>query len=320
MTEPQGEQSNEQAPLDTESIPSVSYVIIVHSSVDKPSEDEPPVKKLTFLIPYPSIPLLTPLSSLSPQDFKQKARPNLSIEQFTKSLFQTTSSDFSPTPPKYESKGKGLVVEEEPLKQLILLIDQSQAQLNEMKRLTDLKAEQEKSEQKLKALSKQELKAQATKLAEYKAKRAKILEEYNYYITFRADPLPITKISYKVDSSKQASIRITRGNKLLNLTVIDKFIVKMLGFTEWLELHALASRSNTKEYKLLLKILKAKLQIAIQKGSPEAEEMFVKLELTIEARSDVTKDRKIAGNSITLEGDKGEKWGFLESGPQLDIF
>ncbi|GJV63052.1 hypothetical protein Tco_1473880, partial [Tanacetum coccineum] len=62
------------------------------------------------------------------------------------------------------------------------------------------------------------MKAQAAKLAEYEAKRAKMLEEYNHYITFRADPLPITKISYKVDSSKQASIRITRDNNPLNLT------------------------------------------------------------------------------------------------------
>ncbi|GKA99171.1 hypothetical protein Tco_0827108, partial [Tanacetum coccineum] len=95
-----------QAPLDTESIPSVSSAMIIHSSVDKPSENEPPVKKLEFLIPDPSIPSPTPLSSFSPQVFKQKAGPNLSIEQFTDSLFQTTSL----TPLRDENKGKGITI------------------------------------------------------------------------------------------------------------------------------------------------------------------------------------------------------------------
>ncbi|GJT61685.1 hypothetical protein Tco_1005218 [Tanacetum coccineum] len=243
-----------------------------------------------------------------------------------------------------------------------MTLEDAQAQLNEMKRLADLKAKQEKSEQ-------------------------------------RADPLPITKISYKVDSSKQASIRITRGNNPLSLTVYDKFIINMSGFTEWLKLHALASISNTKANNLLLKILKAKflwlksqagklgltppppelcafdlcapkkkrkraseileevfvkedirvdgmhrngiegnrglvirepepriffyngnfdlvfqreeefhlattaqlirLQNAIQRGSPEAEEIFAKLDLTIKARNDVTEARK---TSTIIEG------------------
>nr|GEU45717.1 hypothetical protein [Tanacetum cinerariifolium] len=55
----------------------------------------------------------------------------------------------------------------------------------EMKRLADLKAEQEKTEQRLKALSNKELKDQAAQLAAYEAKMAKMLEEYNHYITFR---------------------------------------------------------------------------------------------------------------------------------------
>nr|GEU56695.1 hypothetical protein [Tanacetum cinerariifolium] len=185
MIEPQGEQSNEKVPLDTESIPFVSFAMIVHSFVDKPSEDEPPVKKLKFFILDPSIPLPIPLSSFTPQDLKQKAGLNLSIKQFTNSLFQLTSSDFSPTPSRDESKGKGIAIEEEPLKQLIpqseqsgpdpkitnldqfcisgktMTLEDAQAQLAEIKKLADLKVEQEKTKKKLKKLSSAEIQAQA---------------------------------------------------------------------------------------------------------------------------------------------------------------
>nr|GEW16949.1 hypothetical protein [Tanacetum cinerariifolium] len=198
-------------------------------------------------------------------------------------LFQTTSSEFSPTPPRDESKRKCIAIEEEPLKPLLPLLDQT----------------------------------------EYEAKKKRMLEEYNYYVTFRADPMPITKISYKVDSSKQASIRIIKGNNLLNLTVYDKFGLKMLSFTKWLELHALASKSNTKVNNLLFKILKAKFtslksqaeklgltpppQLSTfdlhapkkkRKGSPEAEDMFAKMKLIIEARNDVTEARKVVKDNL----------------------
>ncbi|GJV75122.1 hypothetical protein Tco_1506706 [Tanacetum coccineum] len=49
----------------------------------------------------------------------------MTMGQFTDSLFNTTSFEFSPTPPKDESKGKGIVVEEEPLNPLLPLIEQS---------------------------------------------------------------------------------------------------------------------------------------------------------------------------------------------------
>ncbi|GJV36047.1 hypothetical protein Tco_1408524 [Tanacetum coccineum] len=61
----------------------------------------------------------------------------------------------------------------------------------------------------------------------------------------KAHPLPITKISYKINNStKEASMRITRDNQPLNLTVYDRFVLKMLGFSEWLEVHALASKAR----------------------------------------------------------------------------
>ncbi|GJY11632.1 hypothetical protein Tco_0380941 [Tanacetum coccineum] len=104
-----------------------------------------------------------------------------------------------------------------------LTLKEAKLQMQEIKRLADLKAEKEKSEKKLK----------------------EIMEEYNHCIIFKDDPLLITKFSYRVNNStKEATMRITRNNQPLNLMVYEKFILKKLGFTEWLELHALASRAQ----------------------------------------------------------------------------
>ncbi|GJX94789.1 hypothetical protein Tco_0349375 [Tanacetum coccineum] len=62
-----------------------------------------------------------------------------------------------------------------------------------------------------------------------------MMEEYNHQISFRADTLPITKISYVVNSRKEATIKITRGDNPLNLIVYPNFRLKQLGFSEWLE-------------------------------------------------------------------------------------
>ncbi|GJW13124.1 hypothetical protein Tco_0017257 [Tanacetum coccineum] len=47
-----------------------------------------------------------------------------SEERFTDSLFQKTSSEYSPTPPRDENKGKGIATEEEPVKHFMPLIEQ----------------------------------------------------------------------------------------------------------------------------------------------------------------------------------------------------
>ncbi|GKE11047.1 hypothetical protein Tco_1414598 [Tanacetum coccineum] len=139
----------------------------------------------------------------------------------------------------------------------------------EIKRLADLKAKKEKSKKRIqKVLSFDELRAQAEELVAYEDKRAKMLEEYNHCISFKANPLPITKISYRINNStKEASMRIVRNHQQLNLIVYDKFVMKMLGFSKWLELHDLASKVKSKPNDQLLKNLKAKFQwVATQAG------------------------------------------------------
>ncbi|GJX61906.1 hypothetical protein Tco_0294806 [Tanacetum coccineum] len=113
---------------------------------------------------------------------KQKTEiAKMSFDQFSEYLTQTTSSIFSstpprePTPPRDESKGKGIATEE-PLKDIMPYIEEGGyvpkmpkfksfitldeqltqediiAQVKEMKRLADLKSEKEKLEESLKRI------------------------------------------------------------------------------------------------------------------------------------------------------------------------
>ncbi|GKD13770.1 hypothetical protein Tco_1198177 [Tanacetum coccineum] len=174
--------------------------------------------------------------------------------------------------------------------------------------LADLKAEQEKTEQKLQALSNEELKAQASQLAAYEAKRKKMLEEYNHYITYTADKLPIIKINYKIDKvSKYATMRIERNNQPLSLTVYENFVLKKLGFSEWIEVHTLASKNKSKANDILLKNLKAKKR----KGSPEIiKEVFVKEDIVVDG---------IHRNLIPPPGFEGSR-GLVIREPESWIF
>ncbi|GJY32506.1 hypothetical protein Tco_0416975 [Tanacetum coccineum] len=82
-----------------------------------------------------------------------------------------------------------------------------------------------------------------------------MIEEYNHQISFRADQLPITKISYVVNQNKEATMKITRGDNPLNLVVHPNFKLKTLGFSEWLEVHALASKKSGKSNDMLLQMV-----------------------------------------------------------------
>ncbi|GJS59942.1 retrovirus-related pol polyprotein from transposon TNT 1-94 [Tanacetum coccineum] len=154
-------------------------------------------------------------------------KPKTSVKQFTDQLFRITSSKFlltpprEPTPPRDSSKGNAITIIEEPGNEL---------------RISDLKVKKEISEQELrKFLNPATLKAQAHKWTEHEAKKAKMMEEYKHQISFKADTLPITKIIYVVNSKKEATMKITRGDNPLNLIVHPNFILKQLGFSEWLE-------------------------------------------------------------------------------------
>ncbi|GKA53424.1 hypothetical protein Tco_0746739 [Tanacetum coccineum] len=231
-----------------------------------------------------------------------------------------------PSPPRTESKGKdGQLTQEDVM-----------AQLKEMKRLPDLKAENEKSEKSLKRIMNPvNIKAQAQEIAEYEAKRAKMLKEFNDCINQRADELPITKISYRVSSSYDVTMRITRGNDPLNVVVHDKFRLNTLGFSEWLKaqklgvpppqkLSTFGISADNKKRKRTSNLIKEsfresefylattpqliRTQSAILRNTPEAEEMYKRIEFAIVARDDAVEAKKIEKKTwMVLEctGSKG---------------
>ncbi|GKB38243.1 putative reverse transcriptase domain-containing protein [Tanacetum coccineum] len=137
-------------------------------------------------------------------------------------------------------------------------------------------------------------------------------------------------------------MKITRGDNPLNLVVHPNFRLKTLGFSEWLEVHALTSKKSGKSNDMLLQSLRAKFQWVIdqakklglppspalatfrmtaedkkrkrseilkERSTPEADEIFRKLELTIEARDDVVQARDIVMiiSVILVSSDSSEE-------------
>ncbi|GJW64166.1 hypothetical protein Tco_0116050 [Tanacetum coccineum] len=102
--------------------------------------------------------------------------------------------------------------------------------------------------------------AQAAALATYESKRAKMLEEYNHLIKFRADPLPITKISYRINNStKEASIK---ANDVLLKNLKAKFQwvktqAEKLGVSPLPQLTAFRFSNSEKKRKRTSEIIKA---------------------------------------------------------------
>ncbi|GJS51390.1 hypothetical protein Tco_0624752 [Tanacetum coccineum] len=112
----------------------------------------------------------------------------------------------------------------------ILSLEELNNQIKELKRISDLKAQKDKSEQELRKMFNQAtLKAQAKKY-------------------------------YTVNSNKEATMKIIRGDNPLNLIVHPNFRLKSLGFSESLEVHALASKKTRKSNDMLLQSLRAKFQ------------------------------------------------------------
>ncbi|GJV73976.1 hypothetical protein Tco_1493971 [Tanacetum coccineum] len=92
-----------------------------------------------------------------------------------------------------------------------------------------------------------------------------MLDDYMGIFT-RSNDLPITKISYTIDVQKILTMRIIRDHDPLNLTVLNNFRLKMLGFSEWIEVHTLASKQKGKSYNALLQSLMAKFQWVVNQA------------------------------------------------------
>nr|GEV61078.1 hypothetical protein [Tanacetum cinerariifolium] len=261
---------------------------------------ELPLSKIfKIMTPIPDIPNTTPLNTFIPEHLLKSKEKQKSIQEFTDQLFKTTSSRFSPTPPKElaplrdSSKGKAIAIIEEPWNELVkyqeeggsylkipklksfitlegpLFQEEYNNQIREIKRLNDMKAEQEKLE-----------------------------EEFR-----KADTLPITKISYVVNSIKEETMKITRGENPQNLIVHPNFRLQTLGFSEWLEVHALASKKSGTSNNLLLQSLRAKFQWVINQAKrlglsspPELATFGLTVEAKEMKRTDLIKEVFVTEN------------------------
>nr|GEV56489.1 retrovirus-related Pol polyprotein from transposon TNT 1-94 [Tanacetum cinerariifolium] len=144
-------------------------------------EKEPLSKKFKIITSIPNIPTPTPLCFISPEHMMESVPQQESVQEFTDTLFQATSSSFLPallkglSPYRDPNKGKCVVVKE-PVNILVPFMDEGgsdpkmpkmksfvtlkgtlsqedfMAQLKEMKRLADLKEREKKSEEELKKI------------------------------------------------------------------------------------------------------------------------------------------------------------------------
>nr|GEV21490.1 reverse transcriptase domain-containing protein [Tanacetum cinerariifolium] len=133
------------------------------------------------------------------------------------------------------------------VRELAMTLEEAKLQLQEAKRLADLKVEREKPEKKLKMMTPEQLQAHEQELAKIESQRLqhlkKIKDTYMHCINFKDDLLPITNFIYRISkSSNIATMRVTRNKQSLNYKIFDEFKLKMPRFSEWLELHGLASR------------------------------------------------------------------------------
>ncbi|GJV72459.1 hypothetical protein Tco_1492454 [Tanacetum coccineum] len=131
----------------------------------------------------------------------------------------------------------------------------------ETKRLADLKAAKDKSEERLKN-------------------------------KFRDDSSPITKFNYRVHkTTKIATMRITRNNQPLNYKIFDDFKFKMLWFTEWMELHRnLYDLASTPQL--------IRIQNLIKIDSVFSQEKYDELIWIIEFRHDIEEARNIIEKNL----------------------
>nr|GEX37201.1 hypothetical protein [Tanacetum cinerariifolium] len=143
-------------------------------------------------------------------------------------------------------------------------------------------------------------KAQAEKIAEYEAKRAKMFAEYNHYITYRADKRPIIKINNRIDRDSVNGLKCVLWRPKQKGKAIDTLLKNLKAKFEWIKTQAgklgLPSPPELSTFGLSAAEKKRKRTSELLKegGTQEAEEIMKKLEFTIEARNDVEHARKIA--------------------------
>ncbi|GKA73770.1 hypothetical protein Tco_0780072 [Tanacetum coccineum] len=169
---------------DQDLMKSEGTVSMKDDSDDDDLDKQPLSRRFKIMTPIPN---LIPLNTFVLEHLLKPKEQQKSLNKFTDQLFGTTSLKFSPTPPRDPAKGKEVAISFITLEGT-LSQEEFNNQIKELKRKSDLKAKKDKSEQELmKMFNQATLKALAQKWTEHEAKKAKMMEEYNHQISFRAD-------------------------------------------------------------------------------------------------------------------------------------
>nr|GEV02617.1 copia protein [Tanacetum cinerariifolium] len=260
--------------------------LIIHPLKEKPLEDEPPSKKPMFKIPK-EILSPTPLNSIRPQFI-------------TLIIINMPQNQDSSILSKPADKGKAIAAEEYPIKELIPLLEESGSSLKNSK-----------------------LKLFSSNGGQMTIKKAKAqIEELRKIKLLKAEK----EKSDKELRTKEVTLRITRDNDPTTLTVYEKFGLKMLGLTDGIEVHALASKGvigslglvitepeagffyynrnfdlvfqREHEFHLASTTQLIKQLKHIKRDTLEVQQMVKKLQFAIEARDDVDEARKIIRDNL----------------------
>ncbi|GKE37543.1 hypothetical protein Tco_1460948 [Tanacetum coccineum] len=136
-----------------------------------------------------------------------------------------------------------------------------------------------------------------------------MMEEYNHQIFFRADTLPITKISYVVNSRKEATMKITRGLPsppelaTFRLTAEEKKrkrseVIKEVFVTKDVRVDGMDRNLIPPPGIMPIQGLVINEPEQIKVDLEIAKEMVSRMNDVIEARSDCTKAREIVKRNL----------------------
>lgn len=130
-----------------------------------------------------------------------------------------------------------------------------------------LKEAQNKSEELIRLkLNKTDVEAQKRKLKEHEDKKQRANDELLRIIQHKDNPQEVTNIKYTMKKNKEPTIRITRNNDLVTLTLCNNFSLKDLGLSERLEMQYIALKIFGQSINQLLKNLRNSFQWVVNQA------------------------------------------------------
>nr|GEW25589.1 hypothetical protein [Tanacetum cinerariifolium] len=291
----------------------VIYALVVKTLDKEVTDDESHLKKLKVLIPTP-----TPLKSIL-----SESTPLIPTPTLLNSIIPEPTPPKDPTPPRDESKGKGIATKE-PLKELMPFIEgggsepkitslrpfitlnvqmtneEIIAQVKEMKRLADLQAEEEKAEKRpiIKINYRFDSVSKDATMRIEKDNQPLSLVVLKNLAKFEWIKTQARKLSLPPPPELSA-FRLSAAKKKRKRTseLIKEVFVKEDIMMDGMYRNLIPPQGVVGSRGLVITDAKSRI-FFYNGGTPKTEEMFKKLDLTIEARNDVNQARIITRDNL----------------------